>query len=189
MKHGKFKIVCAFPLCGKTWVYRHQSELEFGRVADSDSSVFHWLHERNEDGTERITRDERFPKNYIDNALELIDDGWNLVFLSTHDAVLKELNSREIDYYIVYPCLELRPLWIKRAHMRTFNGFDPDVLFNENNFRWMIEMMERLTFDHPERRYKITSNGIYMPEILESLWKEEEKHEASRDSGPLRPLF
>ena len=163
---GRIKIICAFPLCGKTWAFRHQGELPFGRIADSDSSFYHWIKDRNEEGIERMTLNPSFPKNYIDNALELIDDGYDVVFLSTHEKVLMELNAREIDYYICFPCKEMRLEWLRRAYRRSYNAFDPDVLFNRQNFDYMVDAMYRLTGAHPDRRYVIASSGLYMPDVL-----------------------
>lgn len=162
----KIKIVCAFPLCGKTWAFRHQTELNFGRIADSDSVNYHWLHEKTVDGKEIVTRNPDFPRNYINNALELIDDGYDVVFLSTHEAVLAELNERGIDYYIVFPCREMRYEWLRRAHMREFNVFDPDLLFNERNFDYMIDSMRHFTSAHTDRQYVIASSGLYLPDVL-----------------------
>ena len=174
---GKIKILCAFPLCGKSYTFWHQSELNFGRIMNSDPSVYHWLKERNADGVERMSLNPDFPKNYIDNALEFIDDGADVVLLSTDEAVLRELNSREIDYYICYPSKYMRFEWLRRAHKREFDGFDPDILFSRANFNYMIENIERLTADFPDRRYVFNSSGLYVPDVLEYFGFKKDKKE------------
>lgn len=171
----KIRIICAFPLCGKTWAFRHQTELNFGRIADLDSENYHWIHDTTDDGRKIMTKNPSFPRNYVNAALEFLDDGYDVAFLSTHEAVLTELNERGIGYYIVFPCMEMRYEWLRRAHQREFNAFDPDLLFNKQNFSFMIDSMKRLTYDHPERQYIVASSGLYLPDVMRFFGMEKPK--------------
>lgn len=180
----KQKIICAFPCCGKTWTYLHQDYLPFGRIADSDSSLYSWTDVEEPDGGYSMVRNPSFPWNYINNAQELLADGWNIIFLSTHREVLEELERRGLDYVVVYPCRELRKVWLKRALECKYNGFDPEMVFSEDIFDKFINDIEEVTAEHPEKRYKICSTGELMVQILRNLGLERGgDDDASRDSG------
>ena len=89
-------VISAFPGCGKTYLYENQDKLEFNcqgerkkfTFCDSDSS-----HYKKHDGWEKEYVED------IEKKLGILD----FIFISQHDKVLEELNTRKIPFVIVAP--------------------------------------------------------------------------------------
>jgi hypothetical protein len=113
----KTKLVLGFPGVGKTMYYmKKKGKID---VLDSDSSTFP------KDG---------FPSNYIEHILENIGKQ-DVIFISTHEVVRKELKSIDIfsnenveGIYLVYPDLSLKDEYMKRYKERGNNKQFIEVL-------------------------------------------------------------
>jgi hypothetical protein len=82
-------VIAAFPGMGKTTMEYLMKGTIF-KILDLNSSAF--------------SKSADFPKNYVDHLQGLIGEGkFNLILISTHEKVLKELWRRSIDYLVVYP--------------------------------------------------------------------------------------
>lgn len=89
-------IISAFPACGKTYLYENQDTLEFKYLRKKKKFTF-----RDSDSS-KYEKTEGWEKVYVDdiqNSLGKVD----FIFISQHEKVLQELNSREIPFIIISP--------------------------------------------------------------------------------------
>ena len=101
-------VLCAFPGTGKTYLYeKYKDKLN---ILDSDSSKFSWL--------EPGVRNPDFPNNYIKHIKEEIDNGAQLILVSSHDIVRKALIENEIPFSMVYPHIEDKNVYLERYKNR-----------------------------------------------------------------------
>ena len=91
-------IICGYPGIGKSSIVRH-----YQGVIDLESSNF------------KIVND--WYKVYV-NVAEDLDNQNYIVFLSTHKAVRDELDKRKLNYFIIYPSLDLENEWKERLLKR-----------------------------------------------------------------------
>lgn len=104
---------------------------------DSDSSKFSWV-----DGEEK-KRNPDFPKNYIEHILKNIDTA-DIILVSTHDEVRKELEDNDIKYTLVYPDISLKDEYVERYKER---GNDTSFInFIESNWNDMIAILEKESY-------------------------------------------
>lgn len=119
------KIYCVFPACGKTWLCEQQKH--FGvSIMDSDSSQFSWIYLNRDEQAQTNTavrriRNPEFPENYIAHIKSSIGK-CDYIFVSTHLAVRKALESDGIDFTIVYPDHSCKAEWVGRCYIREQNG-------------------------------------------------------------------
>ena len=95
-------IISAFPGTGKTNYFNSRQDLN---ILDSDSSKYSF----NEDGSRNIN----FPQNYIKHIEEEIGEV-DIIFVSTHENVRREMRSRGINYLLFYPKYELKNEYLAR---------------------------------------------------------------------------
>jgi hypothetical protein len=62
-------------------------------------------------------RCDNWHKIYCNIAGHLSSQGYN-VFMSSHKIVRQELNVRNMDFYVIAPCLDLKEEWITRLQSR-----------------------------------------------------------------------
>lgn len=104
-------IISAFPGCGKSYYTEKCAEnTESIRVSDSDSSMFSWV--LDEEGKSTGVRNPEFPENYITHIKNLIDDEYDIIFVSTHQEVRDALAKANLKYILVYPELESKETFL-----------------------------------------------------------------------------
>lgn len=85
----KTLIIAGFPGIGKTYavdVLRSKGL----KVSDSDSSSFSWIMK---DG-EKV-RNPNFVRDYMEHIREKVKEGYNYVFVSTHEEIIQALNDAD----------------------------------------------------------------------------------------------
>lgn len=110
-------IISAFPACGKSFFVNHCSEHHsYKDCCDSDSSHFHWM------PPETIDPEARKPNpnwvaDYCDH-IEKMSKQHQVVFVSSHEDVLRELTKRKITYALIMPPSDGKAEWIERCRRR-----------------------------------------------------------------------
>ncbi len=105
-------VISAFPGTGKSYIYKHQKELGITCI-DSDSSYFHWTV-----NTPRTKiKNPNFPTNYIDHIKENLGK-YDIIFISSHEDVRREVAKAGIEYTVVYPTESLKNEYIGRYYNR-----------------------------------------------------------------------
>lgn len=120
-------VISAFPACGKTFFCRHLCSPY--TAIDSDSSKFSWAPVFGK--PEKMERNPDFPANYIEHIKENIGKV-DFIFVSSHLEVRQALEDAGIDYYTIYPDLNLRNEWVGRLYLRGDN--DGMIRFIADNF-------------------------------------------------------
>lgn len=116
------KIVCAFPLTGKSWAAKHVEGVD---AVDCESSEFGWIYTKNENGESERVRNPEFPANYIAHVKKMHEEH-ELVFCSTHKEVIEGLVAEGLQFTLVRPHRWLMGEWCKRWDRRAEregNGF------------------------------------------------------------------
>lgn len=106
-------IICGFPCIGKSSVSGVQNTNTKFQFIDLESSNLFYDVSGNGD----YQRHEGWEECYVNIAYDLHKQGFN-VFVSTHSAVINELNKRGIDFAIIVPDYHLKDKWIARASER-----------------------------------------------------------------------
>lgn len=102
-------IIIGYPCIGKsTYAACHPY-----RAIDLESSNF--------------VKDDNWVKSYCNVAIDLSRQG-HVVFVSSHDAVRKQLMKCDYEYlFAIYPALDVKEEWLKRLHERYLKtGLDKD---------------------------------------------------------------
>lgn len=157
MKNINTKVICGFPGVGKTYAYEKlQDKL---KVMDSDSSNFSWT-----DYTKKV-RNPEFPKNYINHIKDNMGKV-DLIFVSTHKAVLDELDNNDISYEIICPEKDLKQLYeiiyLSRGNteefvnliMNKWDDFFKDMESSKNSGIHYLDENETL-YDYITKKYGI----------------------------------
>lgn len=164
---AKSIVMCAFPLCGKT--YTTKDYASYYRMSDSDSSKFSWIVD--EETSER-KRNPRFPDNYVEHIKEILPT-LDIVFVSTHKDVFAALQKANINYYIVKPRVELLDEWIRRYCNRSYNGFPLQVL-KDNWYQWHKDVDEAAAHPLCIKKVELEKNQ-YISDIIEYVVDEVKK--------------
>lgn len=112
MINGQTIVIAAFPGAGKSVTVADNPDLA---ISDSDSSNYSW---KIVDGVRTDERNPEFPQNYITRIKDMLDDGLDFVFVSTHKEVRKALEENKIKYVLVYPEKECKEEYMKRFEKR-----------------------------------------------------------------------
>ena len=93
-------IVIGYPCIGKsTYAVGHPY-----RAIDLESSNF--------------VKDDNWIESYCNVAIDLSRQG-HVVFVSSHDAVRKQLLKSDYEYvFVIYPALDIKEEWLERLHER-----------------------------------------------------------------------
>ena len=84
-------------------------------------------------------RNDKFPKNYID-CVERNIGKVDFIFVSSHNAVRRELKKRGIKYFSVYPSIDIKDIWIYR--MKSM-GYEKSLIKKiQDNFDQLIFNMQ-----------------------------------------------
>lgn len=119
-------VLAGFPGVGKSHAFSLLTAMGY-KVLDSDSSKFD---------------KEHFPLNYLAHINTVISKGEvNVLFVSSHDTVRDAMDQEGIDYYLVYPALELKEAYLQRYVNR---GSPPEFvkLVNDNWIGWITDIEE-----------------------------------------------
>ena len=130
------RVICGFPGVGKTYcVNNNDSDLV---IIDSDSSLFSW--EYDENGNKTNVRNKDFPNNYIGYIKENIGKV-DIIFVSTHNEVIKALNEHKIKHAIIYPNLltTCKYTWINRYVERGSEKEFVDLMI-ENFYTYIMDI-------------------------------------------------
>lgn len=118
----KAKVISAFPGCGKSHLYNILKETI--DILDSDSSKFDKAN---------------FPKNYIDHIKDNISKV-DIILVSSHEDVRKELVKNKIDFTLVFPHISLKDQYIERYKKR--GSPENFIKLLDNNWDNWIEQLE-----------------------------------------------
>lgn len=116
------KVISAFFGCGKTTATLKLKNKK--RILDLDVSLFY---------------NNNFPKNYIDCLKENIDK-YDIIFVSSHEIIRREMNKNNIEYILYYPDTSRKNELIELYKQRGNNG--RFLKFINNNFDNFIESIE-----------------------------------------------
>lgn len=124
------KLILGFSGVGKSTICNSDTTLN---CSDSDSSKFGWVSENG-----RLVRNPNFAEEYVTYLKkQLLDDGIDIVFASTHPEVIKELQRQNIDHLIVTPSRSAKGEYIKRWKSR---GSDEEFVKRmSENFEKFVE--------------------------------------------------
>lgn len=185
------KIICAFPACGKSYLYENNKDLI---ILDSDSSSFSWITRKRtktelqqamngyvhmqesyptmmapegyinsiKDTLIKVKNPE-FPNNYIEHIKNNIGKV-DYIFVSTHKEVRDALKEAGVSFILVFPEKDLKAEWIGRCFLR---GSDEKFcnLIAQNWDNWIKEMEEESKYCD---FYKL-KHGEYLSDAIENM--------------------
>jgi hypothetical protein len=131
------KIISAFPGTGKSH-FTANNAVE-GKVLDSDSSSYSWLHSADGSKVEPPVRDPNFPKNYMDHIREEMGSA-AVILVSSHADVRTALVDEGIDFTLVFPERGLKEEYLERFSKRG----SPEGFINliANNWDVFLDQLE-----------------------------------------------
>lgn len=171
-------IVSAFPGCGKTYLYERQDILNFTYLGerkrftfcDSDSSKY-----KKECGWEKKYADD------IEKKLGTVD----FLFISQHEEILQELNSRNIPFVIVSPdnaywTSDLKRQLVKQqwfgrfllrdnSHIKDFSSWLSTLKDNYDNWT----SIKHITKYNPTSFFLLEETQYISDIIADLYWKKE----------------
>ena len=139
------KIISAFPGTGKTHLFNSTDLF----VLDSDSSYFD---------------KSNFPQNYIEHIKSYMGKV-DLILVSSHKEVRQELKKNKLDFYLVYPSINLKNEYLRRYKERgSSKGF---IGFLDRNWNDFIIDLSKQTgcINYPLHK------GEYLNTLTDSLIK------------------
>lgn len=123
-------VFSGFAGVGKSHAFKTLTAMGY-RVLDSDSSTFD---------------KDNFPINYLNHIHSVIAKGEvQVLFVSSHDILRDAMRDDGIDYYLVYPALELKSEYLRRYISRGSNTAFIQLL--ENNWENWINDIEESGMD------------------------------------------
>lgn len=147
-------IIAGFPGVGKTHATQVLREKGF-TVSDSDSSLFSWVEV---DGEKE--RNPNFVKDYLAHIEEKTNEGYDIIFVSTHEQILHELRQQKDlrgKFYIVVPSKQLRDTYVLRYMKR---GSDTDFIeLMMKNFNTFVDSIIEPTGGPYQTRYGKSKHG------------------------------
>lgn len=113
-------LISAFPGVGKSYLFKNLKDY---KILDSDSSTFD---------------KDLFPGNYIDHIKQNIGVV-DIIMISTHDVVRKQLEENGLFFVLVYPDISLKDEYIGRYNER---GNDDNFIkiLGENWDNWINDI-------------------------------------------------
>lgn len=133
-------VISGFPGVGKSYFMSKAKEKGLV-VLDSDSSKFSWKKDVNGNNTKE--REPRFPQNYIEHIRDNIFKA-DIILVSSHENVRQALRNNNINYYLVYPEINLKDEYIQRYKKR---GNDESFIkFIDSSWDAFITAIEAETF-------------------------------------------
>ena len=146
------KVVAGFPGTGKSYMFRNNTKNLV--LLDSDSSKFSWL--------SKGVRNSIFPQNYMEHIKENLGKA-DIIFVSTHDIVIKGLQENGIPFILVYPNIELKETYLHNYEQR---GNDSKFIeFIGNNWENFITNMMQTEC---QQRIEL-KEGQYIKDIVDQI--------------------
>jgi hypothetical protein len=143
--YKKAKVISAFPGCGKSHFYRSMKD-EI-KILDSDSSKF--------DKSD-------FPRNYIEHIKENIPSA-DIILVSSHEDVRKELAKNGIDFTLVFPDISLKEQYIKRYKER--GSPESFIKLLDNNWdNWINQLLKQESCDKI-----ILKKDQYLADVIKNI--------------------
>jgi hypothetical protein len=147
------KIISAFPGTGKSHFHKEHPDT----TLDSDSSEFSWIVK---DG-EKI-RNPDFPTNYIDHIKDNIGK-YDFIFVSSHKEVRDALINDGLYFYLVYPSMEDKDIYITRYK----NRGNPESFINLISDNWKDWLYELSTEASNIYRIQLSDDDFISDKIKE----------------------
>lgn len=148
------KIIAGFPGVGKTEAVKFLGD----RASDSDSSQFSWVMD-----SHGKKRNPDFPKNYVDHIKSLVGKK-EYIFVSTHKEVRDALLDNATFFYLVYPPLNAKDVYLERYKSR--GSGDAFVQLLDTNWQaWINELRNVGAGCH-----KVELSNLYLVDELEKLF-------------------
>ena len=152
-------VISAFPASGKTTYKDWNCDREM--ILDSDSSQFSW--EKDVDGINTTTRNPEFPSNYIKHIQENIGK-FDIIFVSSHDAVRKALKEHNIPYVLVFPEKNMKLEW--ECRMKARGDDEKFVSFIIDNWDKFIDDMDAEIFPKKFRLHSSVNEGAITSTVM-----------------------
>lgn len=140
-------VISAFPGTGKSYVKENRTDIT---VWDSDSSDY--------------SKSPNFPQNYIDHIKSGIEQGVDLILVSTHKVVRDALRKNNIEFVVVNPQIELKDEYLQRYRDRG----SPEAfisLINDSWDKWIKEIQIEATMTPSYYMFK----GEYLADIISEI--------------------
>lgn len=163
---AKTVLVAAFPGCGKTYCVNNEEFKSKYKMLDSDSSKFSNVFFS--DG--HTERNPSFPQNYIDHINAKMG-GYDIIFISTHEIVRKELEKNNIPYVLVFPddTVENKNEFIRRYKER--GNEENFIKLLENNWSDWIDYMKIEGFPLQYILGNSSTPSLYLSDVLEDIYE------------------
>lgn len=145
-------VISAFPACGKSYKVKNYNGDPY-IMLDSDSSRFSWI--KDTEGNIK-TRNPDFPSNYIQHIKNNIGKV-DVIFVSSHKEVRQALRDNDIKYFMVYPTLDMKYIFLQR--MKDRGNAKEFIKMFENKFEEFVKEIEKECKEVDEKGSYI--NGFY----------------------------
>ena len=144
--NGKTLLICGFPGIGKSFI---KDELRYP-VFDSDSSKF---------------SKTNFPQNYVSKIKDTISKypTSEIILVSTHEVVRKELREQGLEYILVYPKKESLQDYLVRYYNRGSSTSFIDLV--KKNWNKFIESCE----EDPSNTHYCLNGNQYLSDIFKEI--------------------
>jgi adenylate kinase family enzyme len=144
-------LISGFPGVGKTFLTKENFGLN---IIDSDSS--------------RYSKSVSFPNNYVDHIEEVLAANcFDVILISSHRSVRKELVSRKICFYLCYPSEELKEEYLKRYKDRG-SSLEFVKMLSENWNKFIKELNQQEGCTH-----LILTTGEYLRDKILQVTRDE----------------
>lgn len=165
-------VLSAFPGTGKSEIFKRASELglDAGNLHYNEETQGYDLHVTNANGIPVFDSDSskfdkaEFPGNYIKHIQTVLDKYENVVILvSSHDNVREALREAGIDYYLVYPQIELKADYLQRYTERG----SPEAFVTMMDEKW-VDFITSCENDPTPHKF-ILSEGEYLMDAFKTI--------------------
>lgn len=154
----KTLIIAGFPGIGKSYAVNSMRKQGL-KVSDSDSSSFSWIMK---DG-EKV-RNPNFVHDYMEHIREKVKEGYNYVFVSTHEEIIKALNDADDLNFIVVKPHKSRKDEFKEIYEKRGDVFKDFIINNWDDLLdkldWVGGRYHVIVLKHPNMLSCLYSGGF-----------------------------
>lgn len=155
-------LICAFPACGKTYLYSNQEKLGFSCL-DIDTSLYN-------------KKEEFWYKDYVSDVESKIGTV-DFIFCGNFPLIRKEFLARNLDFYIVAPYNGqiIKQEWFGRfllrdnSHIKDFNVWLEHLLLNYDDY----VSSSNLELYNPKKVYRLKENQ-YLYDVINEIYVRKE---------------